>query len=32
MDRVLMKLTSGRLKGQGANEVTVWKTERTGCC
>ena len=24
-----MKLQSGRLKGQGANEATVWKAERT---
>ena len=28
---VLMKLQSGRLKGQGANGVAVWKAERTGC-
>ena len=25
-----MELQSGRLKGQGANEATVWKAERTG--
>ena len=31
MDRVLMKLQSGRLKGQGADVVTVWTAERTGC-
>ena len=31
MDRVLMTLQSERLKGQGANEASVWKAERTGC-
>ena len=30
-DRVLMKLQSGRLSGQGAYEATVWKAVRTGC-
>ena len=25
-----MELQSGRLKGQGANEATVWKAERNG--
>ena len=29
--RLLMKLQSGRLKGQAANEATVWKAERAGC-
>ena len=28
---VLMKVQSGWLKGHGADEVTVWKAERTGC-
>ena len=28
---VLMKLQSGRLKAQGADEAIVWKAEMTGC-